>query len=337
MHSIHGYSIFPKTAVGITFLAFIAFCFTIGNARADPEKNYICCKQCSQKHFPQITLSLPDAQSDEIVTNFYVWRHGETTSNTAKILSGGGDTEAILTDKGHQQAEDLAKKILHLQLTLQAIYSSDLPRAMSTAQPILTAFFGAVHNITPAPQLREILHGKYERIPAGERNKQAGLMFKRELDKIETSVDSIRKKIEEGTLDRFLFCRIHPMSGRVADARGAIIDVIAFLQCNLQEPETPYELYHQVHAEFIKIAEDTQTQGLSEVGISTHGAVLATLINVAQYSKEHCFIPVHYQSEPLYSREELVMPVGMKIENCALAHFRYWHKSKQLQFCGMLD
>lgn len=309
----------------ITCLAIIAFCFTEGNSHA------------TQDYFPQVTLTSPDYPEDEIVTNLYVWRHGETNSNHSKVISGGGDTTASLTEKGRQQAHELANKILHLGLHLQAIYSSDLLRAISTAEPVLAAFSETIQAITPAPQLREILHGKYERIPGEERGRQAELMFQRELDKMELCNESIRNQIEEGTLDRFHFSRIHSISGRVAKKEGTIIDVAAFLRDNRQEPETPYELYHRVHAEFIKIAEETQHLGFSEVGVSTHAAVLATLIDVAQYSQEHCFIPVHYQSEPLQSKGEVVMPVGMKIENCALAHFRYWHKSKQLQFCGMLD
>lgn len=286
--------------------------------------------------FGLLLIAFNYTYSNEVVTNLYVWRHGETTSNTAKVISGGGDDEAILTDIGHQQAYNLAQKILHLKLPLQAIYSSDLSRTVNTAEPILSAFSGTIKNIIPAPQLREILHGKYERIHLDERSQQVALMFKRELDKLEKSFVCIRKEIERGTLDRSLFCRIHPMSGRVAKEEGVIIDVVAFLQNNVQEPETAYELYHRVHTEFIRIAEETQALGLNEVGISTHNAVLATLINYAKYGEKHCFIPVHYQSEPLFSRGELVMPASVKIENCGLAHFRYWHNSKQLEFCGML-
>jgi broad specificity phosphatase PhoE len=324
-----------KWLFSIACLAFITFCFSVENAHADPSLTYF--RQYPQKHLPQITLSPPDGPQDEAVTNLYVWRHGESTSNVTKILSGGEDTGALLTEKGQQQAMDLAKKILGLELPLQAIYSSDLPRAVSTAQPVLAAFSGMIQGITPSPQLREILHGKYGRTSGSERNKQAELMFREELDKMEKSTESIRERIGEGILDRSLFCRTHPISGRVAQKEGSIIDVAAFLQYNVQEPETPYELYYRIHAEFIRIAEEMHNLGLSEVGISTHGAVMATLANVAQYGQEHCFIPVYYQSKPLQSRGELVVPASVKMENCALAHFRYWHKSKQLQFCGMLN
>lgn len=333
----------PKRAVGVTCVALSMLCYG-GKAHAASmdAKGAISAKQHSAirklpKPFSVITMASCSDDEGGPVTNLYVWRHGETGSNAAKILSGGGDIEAALTEKGHRQAFDLATKIAKLQLPLQAIYSSDLSRAMDTAQPIQATFSTAIESVIPAPQLREILHGKYELCHGDERKALASLMFKKELEHLKKDQGSIQKKIEDGSLDRFHFSRIHPMSGRVATEEGTIIDVVKFFQYKIQEPETPYELYHRIHAEFIRIAEETQDHGMIDVGISTHGAVLATLINVAQYSKGHHFIPLHYQSDPLYCGSELAMPGGAHIANCALAHFRYYHESGKLQFCGMLE
>lgn len=308
-------------------------CFSEENPHNHSNKH---CNLLEQNRFPLLSLLPPDSQQDEIATNFYVWRHGETNANCAKILSGGGDTQASLTEKGKQQAVLLANKILQLKLPLQAIYSSDLLRAMETSEPILAAFANNLETIIPSPQLREILHGKYELVDLQERRALAETMFTQELYKMGSDNDSIRKKFEEERLDRFYFCKIHPMTRRLSKDEGEIIDVISFLKGEAQEPETPYELYHRIYAELVKIAEETSSFGLNDIGISTHGAVLATIINIAQYNKEDCFIPVHYQTNPLQAQGEVVMPLGVKIENCALAHFRYWHKAKYLQFCGML-
>ena len=279
---------------------------------------------------PQITLSAPDSQKNEIVTNLYVWRHGETSSNISKILSGGGDTTAALTDQGEQQVIDLAAKISRQGLSLLVTYSSDLLRAMQTAAPISST-------IVPSPQLREILHGKYERTPAKDRGERASLLFKQTLDQFEGMQKSIVGNIQDGILDRFHFWKIHPMSGRVVADDAPVIDVVSYFASNCQEPETPYELYLRVHAEFIRIAKEGRELGLNEVGISTHGAVLASLINVAQFGNKNVFIPVHYQPEEFQRQGTVVMPIGAKVHNCALAHFRYWHKSQQLEFCGLME
>ncbi len=302
--------------------------------RCNHSKKY--CNLLEHNRLPALSLLPPDSLTDEIATNFYLWRHGETDANCAKILSGGGDTQASLTEKGRQQAAALTDKILQLKLPLQAIYSSDLLRAMETSEPVLAAFSNHLEAVVPRPQLREILHGKYELTDLHERTGLAEAMFTYELGKMEKGNEDFQKQISEEMFDRFLFCKIHPITRRLSKDEGEIIDVVSFLQGEAQEPETPYELYHRIHAELVKIAEETSSLGANEIGISTHGAVLATLINIATYSKEECFIPVYYQTTPLQSQGEVVMPLSVKIENCALAHFRYWHNARHLQFCGML-
>src|ERR1700722_19972777 len=153
---------------------------------------------------PHITLAPPDSQEDETVTDLYVYRHGETDSNVGKLLSGGGDTEAALTDEGQQQVRDLAAKISRQGLKLPVTYTSDLLRAVQTATPLSPT-------LITAPQLREILHGKYERTPAKVRSEKASLVFKNELDTLESAHKNIGEGIHNGTVDRFHFWKIHPM------------------------------------------------------------------------------------------------------------------------------
>jgi probable phosphoglycerate mutase len=67
------------------------------------------------------------------MTTFYLVRHGETHWNVEKRWQGHLDSS--LTERGIQQVETLAGQIKHLPF--DAVYSSDLPRAVATAQ-ILT-------------------------------------------------------------------------------------------------------------------------------------------------------------------------------------------------------
>ncbi len=287
--------------------------------------------------FSSIVSSLMAVCPDP-VTDLYIWRHGETDSNLLEIMSGGGDTEATLTAKGSSQAVELGKKIAHIPLNLEVIYSSDLQRALQTAEAVLSAL---PNDQTPAillsSQLREILHGKYERLPAELRVKKVIPLFEGELDKIQTSQKNIPQGIEEGTLDKFHFWKIHPLSERVCAADPIVINVGKFCEEQGQDPETAYELYRRIYAELARISEESHQFGYKEIGISTHGAVLASLVNVATFKDRNVFIPPHFQQKQLRRENQVVMPQSVKINNCALAHFRYHHATGDLDFCGMVD
>ncbi len=60
----------------------------------------------------------------------YIVRHGETVWNVQKLLQGQKDSR--LTEKGIEQAQDLAKKFK--TMSFDAIFSSDLLRAKRTAE-----------------------------------------------------------------------------------------------------------------------------------------------------------------------------------------------------------
>lgn len=76
----------------------------------------------------------------------YIVRHGQTRANETNTIQGQGDTE--LNELGLQQAERVAHRLQ--SVTFNAVYSSDLKRAMVTATTI-------VPQKTPiaSPQLRE--------------------------------------------------------------------------------------------------------------------------------------------------------------------------------------
>lgn len=88
-------------------------------------------------------------------TIYYIVRHGETIGNTQKIIQGHSDTE--LTPKGIEQAHAIREELSHINFA--AAYSSDLGRAISTAEIFLKDKDIEFHT---TPLLRERCFGKYE-------------------------------------------------------------------------------------------------------------------------------------------------------------------------------
>lgn len=89
-------------------------------------------------------------------TRILLVRHGETAWNAQARIQGHLDEP--LSDTGHQQAARLARSLAGAE-PLDAIYSSDLSRAMQTAQPV-----GALTGVAvqPCAQLRERHFGRFQ-------------------------------------------------------------------------------------------------------------------------------------------------------------------------------
>lgn len=88
-------------------------------------------------------------------TTFYIVRHGETIGNTQKIIQGHSDTE--LTENGIAQAHAIREGLAYINFA--AVYSSDLGRAISTAEIFLKE---SSMELKTTPLLRERCFGKYE-------------------------------------------------------------------------------------------------------------------------------------------------------------------------------
>ena len=89
------------------------------------------------------------------MTEIIIIRHGETEWNKTGRFQGHSDVP--LSEEGRAQAEALGRNLVldHAD----AIYASDLIRAMETATP-LAARFGLT--VTPDPLLRELNFGAWE-------------------------------------------------------------------------------------------------------------------------------------------------------------------------------
>lgn len=83
-----------------------------------------------------------------IATHLYLIRHGQSAGNAEGRFGGHGPTP--LSELGQQQAENTAKILAKERIT--AIYSSDLDRAMQTAEPLGKLLKLPVH---ACPEFRE--------------------------------------------------------------------------------------------------------------------------------------------------------------------------------------
>jgi len=98
---------------------------------------------------------------------FLVIRHGETQSNAEKRFSGHQDVD--LTEKGIWQAEQLSYRLKDDHI--DAIYSSDLKRAIHTAKIILR---NRDLSLYIEPYFREISFGDWEGLKYEELDAENG-------------------------------------------------------------------------------------------------------------------------------------------------------------------
>jgi broad specificity phosphatase PhoE len=89
-----------------------------------------------------------------VLTTIYIARHGETESNAERRFQGQQDSP--LSARGRQQAVELAERLAGLPLA--AVYSSDLGRALRTAEAVADRHGLAVRS---HPGLREINVGRW--------------------------------------------------------------------------------------------------------------------------------------------------------------------------------
>ena len=89
------------------------------------------------------------------MTRIYLIRHGQSIGNASRIYLGHTDLD--LSELGFEQARETARKLSDVPFT--AIYSSDLLRAMHTAEP--HAKLRGIE-VVPCSNLREMHVGEWE-------------------------------------------------------------------------------------------------------------------------------------------------------------------------------
>ncbi len=95
-------------------------------------------------------------KNNAMMTKIILVRHGYSVTNAAKRYTGQADVP--LTDVGRAQAEQIADYLIAHE-RIDAVYASDLSRAMDTAGPT-AARFGLT--VTPVRELRELAMGIWE-------------------------------------------------------------------------------------------------------------------------------------------------------------------------------
>lgn len=98
--------------------------------------------------------------------HLYLARHGETVWNIEARVQGWGDSP--LTEKGIRQAQALADRLADIPLV--AVYSSDLGRAIHTAE-IVARRHGL--SVQPLPAFREMSWGEWEGMTSEEMQESA--------------------------------------------------------------------------------------------------------------------------------------------------------------------
>ena len=82
-------------------------------------------------------------------------RHGITEFNSTRRFAGYSDVE--MSADGYRQVERLRDRLVGEKI--DAVYSSDLKRALVTARVIFSGHNG---DIVPCPELREVNYGSAE-------------------------------------------------------------------------------------------------------------------------------------------------------------------------------
>jgi broad specificity phosphatase PhoE len=152
-------------------------------------------------------------------------RHGETVRNVDRIAQGWNDS--ALSPRGERQVEALAGRIASMEI--DAIYSSSLQRALTTARAISAL---TRHEIVPLDDLREMNFGGWEGRTFQDVREKDGETFRRWMDDADMpcpdgeSHNDVRRRFETA------FAR---MSGRrvVAVTHGTAIRIAATLLLEL--------------------------------------------------------------------------------------------------------
>lgn len=95
------------------------------------------------------------------MTTIFLVRHGATEWNHSKRAQGQADV--ALTEAGHRQAVAAAEELSHV--AVDAVYASDLQRAVATAEPIARTHGVEVRT---DPAFREIDQGEWEGLHVDE-------------------------------------------------------------------------------------------------------------------------------------------------------------------------
>lgn len=194
------------------------------------------------------------------MTHIYLVRHGETAWNVEGRFQGQSDTP--INETGRQQADALGRYLKGKNL--QAIYTSDLIRALDTSRII-----AAYHNvdIKPDPRLRELNFGSWEGMDYYEIQSKHPIVLTEWQENILKTAPPGGESLEQ-LAKRVQVVYEHIISIDLKDeilivAHGGVLQVLLCYALNL-----PFQNYWQFHLD---------PGSLSEIAIYPEGVILNRL------------------------------------------------------------
>src|SRR5918996_1247109 len=126
-------------------------------------------------------------------THVLLIRHGQSEGNAERRF--GGHTATPLSPRGRRQAQATARALQSEELT--GIYSSDLARAVETAQP-LANLTGLTVNITTAFRERSVgvMEGLTFEAAAQQHPEQYAALLQRDFEHVLTGGESYRQLLD---------------------------------------------------------------------------------------------------------------------------------------------
>lgn len=179
--------------------------------------------------------------SPKTLTELWLIRHGRSVWNELGRYQGQTDIE--LSDEGHQQAERLAERLTGE--TFSALYSSDLKRALHTAE-IVASRLKPTLSVQPLSTLREIKAGTL----TGLTNDEIRQQFPEYVQQLNT--DAWHTQRPEGESMEQLYRRIGPALQQICQQQHA-------------QPSEPHEPH-----------EPPKKHSRKRVLVVTHGGVIRT-------------------------------------------------------------
>jgi probable phosphoglycerate mutase len=157
------------------------------------------------------------------VTDFIVIRHGETAWNAQGRIQGHLDSP--LNEEGLAQALMVGERMAHERF--DALYSSDLGRALQTAQPIADR---TGHEIVRNPRLRERHLGIFQGLTSAECERDHPADYRRfhgrDPDHQVPGGESIRQVVQRVSDEFTALAARHPTGRLVVVTHGGILDAL---------------------------------------------------------------------------------------------------------------
>jgi broad specificity phosphatase PhoE len=160
---------------------------------------------------------------------FYLIRHGQTDWNIGRRIQG--ETDVPLNARGRLQAEAAGRAMR--EVPIDAIYSSDLSRALETARAVSRLHDGGPLPVTPLREFEEVSFGEWEGMSLDEVGEKWPELFARWKQNA-TAVtppggetpDEVRERVSRGFQKIGADWEKTPFSSAVITAHGAVLEYI---------------------------------------------------------------------------------------------------------------